>query len=64
MPSIKNLQLSLNSFQLKIKEIDFPEEGITLLIGPNGAGKSSLAMVLSGLLSHQAGFEFWVKKKT
>lgn len=48
MSRIEHLLLEFPQFQLRIRELDLPEEGVLVLSGPSGTGKSSFLKCLMG----------------
>lgn len=49
MALIKNINLKLGSFALKLEQLQLPDEGVTAIQGPSGSGKSSFFNTLIGV---------------
>lgn len=52
MAYIKNLNFSVNSFNLSIPYLEIKEGAVNVLTGPSGAGKTTLFNLISGLIPH------------
>lgn len=49
MALIKNINLKLGSFEMRLNQLQLPDEGVTAIQGPSGSGKSSFFNTLIGV---------------
>ncbi len=59
MSLIKNIDITIQDFSLKIESLEIPDHGITVIQGPSGSGKTTFLRVLMGLIP--ANFEWSFK---
>ncbi len=48
MSLVRNINLKLNNFCLKVEEVEIPDKGMTIIMGESGSGKSTFLKVLMG----------------
>lgn len=61
MATIKNIELQLGSFSLRIDHLELPDTGVTAFIGPSGSGKTSFFNILIGI--HNPNKWSWLYKE-
>lgn len=52
---LKNLRMTLGSFNFEIEDLIFPEGKFSAVVGPNGAGKSTLLKCLASIIRCRSG---------
>ncbi len=55
---VEQLQVRYEDFELRVENLTFSPNRVSVLVGPNGAGKSTLLRVLAGLVRPVAGAIF------